>query len=114
MTELIEDKKQINLIINSKIKNKKIIFTDYYNIGIMKRNIPHEKVLEIFPQFDKVFAIEKDTLKFGDIGYELFYKISNNISFSIGTCPKDKNILIIHAVEYRRSLGKRFANIRLK
>lgn len=114
MTEIIELENEINNLIKERIKNKKIIFTEKYKIGIMRRNIEHEKVLEIFPQFDKVFVIEKDILKFGDEGYELFYKLSNNITFSIATCPQDKNILIIHAVEYRRSLEKRFQNLRLK
>ena len=80
----------------------------------MRRNIDHKKVLEIFPQFNKIIAIEKDILKFGDAGYELFYCLSNNISFSIATCPQNKKLLIIHAVEYRRSLEKRFSNLRLK
>lgn len=105
--KIIEDKEEIDRIINEKIKNKKLVFTDYYWFGIDKKGISHEKVLEIFPQFNKVFAIEIETLKYGDIGYELFYKISGNINFSIATCPKDNKVLIIHAVEYKRSLEKR-------
>ena len=66
------------------------------------------KVLKIFPQFEKVFEIEVEKLKQGDIGYELFYRLSNNTYFSIATCPKDNNVLIIHAIEYKRSLEKRF------
>ncbi len=64
--------------------------------------------MEVFPQFNKVFEIEKDILKRGDIGYELFYRLSNNTYLSIATCPKNKNLLIIHAIEYKRSLEKRF------
>jgi hypothetical protein len=79
---------------------------DYF--GIDTKGLSHEKVLEIFPQFEKVFAIEVDKLKFGGVGVELFYKLSSNTSFSIATCPKDKDILIIHAIEYKRSLEKRF------
>ena len=108
MTILISDKKEIQKIISQKIKRKRLIFTDYYRFGILKRGIVHEKVLEIFPQFEKVFEIEKDELKYGDIGYELFYRMSNNTYFSIATCPKGKNLLIIHAIEYKRSLEKRF------
>lgn len=108
MTILINDKKEINKIISNKIANKKLIFTDYYKFGILKRDIKHEKVLEIFPQFEKVFEIEKDKLKYGDIGYELFYRLSNNQYFSIATCPKNKKVLIIHAINYKRSLKKRF------
>jgi hypothetical protein len=108
MAVFISDKKEIDKIISKQIKGKKLIFTDYYKFGILKKGIEHERVLEIFPQFDLVFEIEKEVLKYGDIGYELFYKLSNNISFSIATCPKDKTLLIIHAVEYKRSLEKRF------
>lgn len=79
----------------------------FFDYGIDKRGISHEKVLEIFPQFENVYAIEIEPLKKGDLGYELFYKLSNNTSFSIATCPKDGQVLIIHAVEYKRSLEKR-------
>lgn len=108
MTLLINDKREIDNIISKKIKGKKLIFTDYYRFGILKKGIEHKRVLEIFPQFEKVFEIEKEALKHGDIGYELFYKLSSNRTFSIATCPKNKKVLIIHAIEYKRSLEKRF------
>lgn len=108
MVVFISNKTEIDKIIKEKIKGKKLIFTDYYKFGILKKGIDHKRVLEILPRFDLVFEIEKETLKYGDIGYELFYKLSNNTSFSIATCPKNKNLLIIHAVEYKRSLEKRF------
>ena len=106
--ETIEDKKEIEKIINEKIKNKEINLTQNYRIRTAMRDISDEKVMEIFPQFDKVFAIEKKVLKYGDVGYELFYKLSNNVTFSIATCPKEKKIDFIHAIEYKRSLAKRF------
>ncbi len=108
MVELITDKKEIDKIITEKIKGKRLIFTEYYKFGILKKGIEHQKVLEIFPQFEKVYEIEKERLKYGDLGYELFYKLSNNIYFSIATCPKNNKVLIIHAIEYKRSLEKRF------
>ena len=77
-------------------------------MSIARKGIEHEKVLEVFPQFDKVVVIEKDKLKQGDEGYELFYDLSNNTSFSIATIPKNTNVLIIHAVEYKRDLRHRF------
>jgi len=104
---LIKDKRDILEIIEEKIKGKKLIFTKYYQIRLAERGIEHRRVLEIFPQFDKVFAIEKEKLRFGDIGYELFYHLSNNITFSIAMCPKKDKIEIIHAIEYRRNLAKR-------
>lgn len=114
VTEQIVDREKINKIIVEKIKDREKIFTKKYWISISKRNISHEKVLEIFPQFEKIEVIEKDILKFGDEGYELFYRMSNNLFFSIATCPNEKKIYIIHAVEYKRSLEKRFQNIKLK
>lgn len=107
MTEVIADKEEIQKIISEKIKGKKLVFTNYYRLSIAEKGIEHEKVLEIFPQFDKVTEIERDMLKYGDMGYELFYNLSNSSYFSIATCPKDKEVLIIHAVEYKRSLDKR-------
>lgn len=107
MAELINDKKEIEKIINSKIKGKKLVFTKYYHMSIAEKGIEHKQVLEIFPQFDKVNEIEKEKLKYGDIGFELFYNLSGNTYFSIATCPKDNKLLIIHAVEYKRNLDKR-------
>jgi len=108
MTETITDKKEIDRIINEKIRGKKIIFTRYYDLSIARKGIEHERVLEIFPQFDKVIVIEKEKMKQGDVGYELFYDLSNNTSFSIATIPKNTDVLIIHAVEYKRDLRHRF------
>jgi hypothetical protein len=108
----IEDKQEIDKVIKEKIKGRKLVFTKYYYFGIDIKGISHEKVQEVFPQFDKVFAIETETLKKGDMGYELFYKLSNNTSFSIATCPKDDKLLIIHAVEYKRNLDKRIKKIK--
>lgn len=107
MVEVINNKKEIEKIISEKIKGKKLIFTKYYRVSIAEKGIEHENVLEILPQFEKVSEIEKERLKYGDMGYELFYNLSNNIYFSIATCPKDDKLLIIHAVEYKRSLDKR-------
>lgn len=107
MAELIKNIKEINKIINERIRNKKIVYTRYYRIRLAEKGLEHERVLEIFPQFNKVFAIEKEKLGFGEIGYELFYQLSNNITFSIATVPKKDAVEIVHAIEYRRSLGKR-------
>lgn len=106
--KLIDDISKINEILETKIKNRKIIFTEWYKIGIMRKGISEEKFSEIFPQFDKIIKIEEERLKLGDIGYELFYKISNNTTYSIATLPKDKNLLIIHLIEYKRNLDQRF------
>lgn len=107
MAKLITDKREIDKIINEKIKGKRLIFTNYYYLGIDKKGINHDRVLEIFKRFDKITFIEIKTLKYGDRGYELFYKIDENITFSIATCPKDNYLLFIHAIEYKRNLQKR-------
>jgi hypothetical protein len=110
--QIITDKQEINNIIQEKIKGKKLIFTDWYNIGIMRKGIPEEKFNEIFPQFDKVNVIEVEKMKKGDIGYELFYQMSNNTIFSIATIPKENSLLIIHLIEYKRSLDYRFKKVK--
>src|SRR3989344_4194909 len=99
--EIITDKSRIGKIIEEKIKSKRFIFTDWYKAGLLRKGISEEKFDEIFPQFDKVSAIEIERLKKGDLGYELFYKISNNTTISIGTIPKEDSLLIIHLVEYK-------------
>ncbi len=108
MVILITDKKEIDKIISEKIKGKRLVFTRYYDLSIAQKGLIHKQVLEVFPQFDKVYEIEKETLKYGDIGYELFYRLSNNNYFSIATIPKDDKVFVIHAVEYKRDLRYRF------
>jgi len=105
---LVEDKSEISKIIEEKIKGKKLIFTEWYNIGILKKGISEEKFNEVFTNFDKISAIEIEKLKKGDFGYELFYKMSNNTTISIGTIPKENVLLIIHLIEYKRDLSQRF------
>ena len=104
----ITDKQEINKIIQEKIKGKKLIFTDWYSVGIMRKGISEEKFDEIFPNFDKVRVIEVEKTKKGDLGYELFYKMSNNTTFSIAMIPKENALFIIHLIEYKRNLDHRF------
>jgi len=107
MTEVIKDKKEIDRIIQEKIKGKRFIFTTHYMISAAEKGIEDDQVKELLSQFDKVYAIEKETLKYGDIGYELFYKLSDDTDFSIATCPRKDKLIVIHAVKYKRSLDKR-------
>lgn len=104
----ITDKEEINKIILEKIKGKRLVFTEWYNVGIMRKGISEEKFDEIFPNFDKVEVIEIEKMKKGDLGYELFYKMSNNTTFSIATIPKENIVFIIHLIEYKRNLSYRF------
>jgi hypothetical protein len=64
--KLIEDIDKIMDIIETKIKNRRIIFTDWYKMGIMRKGISEEKFDEVFPQFDKIYKIEEEKLKLGD------------------------------------------------
>ncbi len=107
MAEVIIDKKEIDKIIQEKIKGKKLIFTTHYRISSSEKGIKDEDVIEILSQFDKIYVVEKEILKYGDIGYELFYKLDDGVYFSIATCPKEDKLLIIHAVKYRRNLDRR-------
>lgn len=104
----IKDKQEIDKIIEEKIKGKKLIFTEWYKIGLLRKGISEERFNEIFQHFDKVFAIEIEEMKKGDLGCELFYKVSNNTIISIGTIPKENALLIIHLIEYKRNLDYRF------
>lgn len=106
--KIIEDKNEIAKIVEEKIKGRKLIFTEWYRLGLLKKGIPEEKFNDTFPHFDKISAIEIERLKKGDLGYELFYQMSGNTTISIGTIPKEDSLLIVHLIEYKRSLEHRF------
>ena len=76
MTELIEDKKEIDKIIKERIKDKRIVFTTHYKISSAEKGIEDKKVKEIFQQFDKVYAIEKDTLNMEILVTNYFTKLA--------------------------------------
>lgn len=82
MTELIKDKSEIEKII-SIIKNKKIFLTRNYSLKCAKINTDEKRAIEILPMYDKVIAIEREKLREGDTGYELFYLMDNGFIFSI-------------------------------
>jgi len=44
--ETIRDKKEIDKIIKEKVKGKKLIFTDWHKIGLLKKGISKEKLNE--------------------------------------------------------------------
>lgn len=112
----ITNKEELENIINIiKSYNKsQYNFTTWYWKRLFLRGMEHERVLEIFLEYDKIFLIEKRKLKFGDIGYELFYKLSNNTSFSIAIIPLKDRLEFIHAIEYKRKLDKRIKNFKQK
>ena len=113
MVELIYSKDEIEKIIKEKIRNKKIIKTNNYILGIEHKIVSDEDIMKIYPQFDKVTEIEKEILKQGDIGYELFYQI-NGDDYSIAMIPKEKIVLFIHAIKYHRNIDKRLKRGRFK
>ena len=111
--EIIEDKREIYEIINEKIKGKRLVFTDWYKEGILKRGIEQDEVMKVFYQFEKVNRVEKEKLSKGDIGFELFYKVGDYTTFSIATIPKNEKLLIVHAIKYKRNLDYRFKKFKL-
>lgn len=113
MVELINNKEEIIKIINEKIRNKNIIKTNNYLLGIEHKIISDKEIMEIYSQFDKITEIEKEILKKGDIGYELFYKI-NGTNYSIATIPKKEVVLLIHAIKYHRNIDKRLKRLKFK
>lgn len=112
----ITDKEELENIINMiKSYNKsQYNFTTWYWKRLFLRGMEHERILEILQEYDKIFLIEKRKLKFGDIGYELFYKLNINSSLSIAIIPLKNKIEFIHAIEYKRNLDKRIKDFKQK
>ncbi len=112
----ITDKEEINKVIEiiKKYNESQYNFTTWYWKRLFLRGMEHERVLEILQEYDKIFLIEKRKLKFGDIGYELFYRLSNNTSFSIAVIPLKDKLEFIHAIEYKRRLDERIKDFKQK
>ncbi|MEK6914736.1 MAG: hypothetical protein AABW83_03740 [Nanoarchaeota archaeon] len=111
MVEIIKEKREIDGIISEKIKNKKLIFTTHYRISSSEKGIDDEQVKEIFLQFEKIYAIEKEILKYGDIGYELFYRLKDNTDFSIATCPKEDKLIMSEMLKTSPFMVRSFRSI---
>ena len=104
MTKQHLKKEEIGKIINRLrgYSEKQFRFTDNYWKRISSRDIDHDFVVKTFFEFDKINLIEEDILKFGDIGYDLYYEISNNRTLILGVCPK-KDLIFIHGImRYRK------------
>lgn len=104
MTKQYTEAKDINKII-AQLKSydkKDFRFTNHYWERLALRDINHNFLLKIFFEFDKIKLIDEDTLKHGDIGYDLYYELSRNRTLMIGVCPKQKLIFIHGIMRYRR------------
>lgn len=104
MTKQYSKKEEIDKIIKilKKYKEEDFDFREHYWFRIAQRNIKHDFLLKTFFEFDKIKLIEEDVLKYGDIGYDLFYEISNNRTLIIGVCPKEKLKFIHGILRYRK------------
>ena len=68
----------------------------YESKTIIGRDMDHKFILKTYFEFDKIYYIEEEILKYGDIGYDLYYKLSNSKTLVIGICKK-KKIEFLHA-----------------
>ena len=104
MTKQHTEKEVIEKVISilKQYKQEDFAFTSHYWFRIAQRDIEHEFLLKTFFQFEKIKLIEEDVLPKGDIGYDLYYEISNNRTLIIGVCPL-KKLLFIHGIlRYRK------------
>ncbi len=105
------DTENIKKIINKLKKYSKddIHFSSWYKSKTLSgRDMDHEEILKTYFEFDKVYFIEEEILKLGDIGFDIYYKLSNTktlvigISLKIKPDPKKKPISFIHAYPINR------------
>jgi len=104
MTKQYIDAKDIAKIITKlKYYNPKCFhFTQHYWERLALRDIDHNFLLKTFFEFDKIRLIEEDKLRYGDIGYDLYYELSRNRTLIIGVCPKEKLLFIHGIMRYRK------------
>ena len=87
------------------IKNSKIIKTQHFYDRILLRDLPEELVDKTFPQVEKIKLIDKRKHK-KDIGYDLYYELSNSRTLKLCFIPlKDKTLLINAILRYRKWQG---------
>lgn len=104
MTKQYVTKEEIEKIIAvlKKFEKENFKFTKWCEMRMEQRQISRNFLLQTFFEFDKIKLIEEDILKYGDIGYDLHYELSNNRTLIIGVSPGN-NLTIIHAIlRYRK------------
>ncbi|MBR9701721.1 hypothetical protein GOV13_02255 [Candidatus Pacearchaeota archaeon] len=80
------------------IKGKRIIRTEHFFIRIYQRDVEEEFIDEILPQFEKVKLIDKRKHKKGDIGYDLYYELSNSRTLKLCFILKGNKVLLVNAI----------------
>lgn len=76
-------------------------FTKWYWVRIEERQIDHAFLIKTFSFFDKIKLIEEDVLRYGDIGYDLYYELSSSRTLIIGVIPKKKLVFTHGILRYR-------------
>ena len=97
------DKEDINKIIEKlkSIKYQDLHKPDYFEWSLMNKRTEEEKILEIYPKFERIGLINKRKLKYGDIGYDLHYELDNGTFIVIAICIEKK--LIINAFHSKKN-----------
>lgn len=90
------------IAILKKYKTEEFKFTDWYWMRIEERQIKHDFLLKTLFEFDKIRLIEEDILAHGDVGYDLYYELSNNQTLIIGVIPDDKLTFTHGILRYRK------------
>lgn len=102
--EQYTEKGEINKIFNL-IKNSRIIKTSHFYNRIILRDVPEELIDKTFPLVEKIKLIDKRKHK-KDIGYDLYYKISNTRTLKLCFIPLKNKTLFVNAIlRYRKWQG---------
>lgn len=104
VTKQLIKKEEIDKIINilKKYTKENFKFTEHYYLRIAQRDIKQDFLLETFFDFNSIKLVEQDIMKYGDVGYDLFYELSNNRTLIIGVIPK-KQLIFTHGIlRYRK------------
>lgn len=59
----------------------------------MQKRTEENKIEETYPKFEKIGLINKRKLKYGDMGYDLYYELDDGTFIVIAICI-DKRLLI--------------------
>jgi len=79
-------------------QNKTIKKSPHFHIRIIQRDISERLINETFPLFKKIKLIDKRKHKKGDLGYDLYYKLSNSKTLKLCFIVKNKKILLVNAM----------------
>ncbi len=102
--EIIEQytaKEDIDKIFALVMKNK-LVKTEHFNIRVIERDIQGELIDTNINKSEKIKLIDKRKHK-KDMGYDLYYELSNNQTLKLCFIPlKDKTLLINAILRHRK------------